>query len=279
MKKDFESSNYLDSAIDAARKAGKLLIEGMGSGTNKIDYKGEIDIVTEMDCRSEELIKTLLQKRFPEISILAEESGDSGGYSRMRWIIDPLDGTTSYAHNIPHFSISIALEKDGEIVAGVVYNPCLDECFYAGQGTGAYLNGKLITVSTTRALKKSLLATGFPYDRATSDENNLDHFGAFLLKVQGIRRMGSAALDLSYTAAGRFDGYWEMKLAPWDVAAGSIILKEAGGKVTDFSLNPFNIYGKEILASNGLIHNEMTKILKGVVISGCLNKESISKVR
>jgi len=254
----------LKAAMDAAKKAGKLLTEGMGSHTNKTGYKGDINLVTEMDYRSEELITTLLRDRFKDISILAEEGGESGEFSGLRWIIDPLDGTTSYAHNLPHFSVSIALEKEGEVVAGVVYNPCLDECFYAYKGGGACLNGKPITVSKTEILKRSLLATGFPYDRATGRENNLDHFQAFLLKAQGIRRMGSAALDLSYAAAGRFDGYWEMKLAPWDMAAGAIILKEAGGRITDFSGAPFSIYGKEVLASNGLIHDEMKKILKGV---------------
>lgn len=262
MKTNSNLLKYLGSAIDVAKRAGKLLLEAMDSGTNKINYKGEIDLVTEMDYKSEKLITTFLNKKFPQISILAEEGGESGDYSGLRWIIDPLDGTTGYAHNIPHFSVSIALEKEGEIVVGVVYNPCLDECFYASKSGGAYLNKKLITVSATNSLKKSLLATGFPYDRGTSDENNLDHFKAFLLKVQGIRRMGSAALDLSYTAAGRFDGYWEMKLAPWDVAAGSLILKEAGGEITDFTLNRFSVYDKEVLASNGLIHNKMTKILK-----------------
>jgi myo-inositol-1(or 4)-monophosphatase len=181
----------------------------------------------------------------------------------MRWLIDPLDGTTSYSHGLPHFSVSIALEIEGEIEAGVVFNPCLNECFSAIKGMGAHLNGQRIKVSKTKELNRSLLATGFPYDRVESPQNNLDHFNAFILKIHGIRRMGSAALDLCYTAAGRFDGYWEMKLSPWDSAAGLVIVKEAGGTVTGFGGGAYTIYDNEILASNGHIHDKMIEVLQG----------------
>jgi len=254
---------YIEAAGDVAIKAGALLRDGLYNREKIIEFKGEINLVTEMDRRAEEVIKNYLADCFPDIAMLAEEGGESGNFSGRRWIVDPLDGTTSYAHGLPHFSVSIALEEDGEVKAGVVYNPCVDECFSAVRGGGASLNGRKIRVSGTSILKRSLLATGFPYDRATSKDNNVDNFNAFILKAQGIRRMGSAALDLCYTAAGRFDGYWEMKLSPWDSAAGSVILEEAGGRITDFSGGPYSIYGKELLASNGLIHEEMIAVFNG----------------
>ena len=257
-----DAISYLESTREVAKAAGGFLKENLEGDLNRVDYKGEIDLVTEVDRLAEEMITSALSSKFPHIAILAEEGGESGLFSGMRWIIDPLDGTTSYSHKLPHFCVSIALELDGEVQLGVVFNPCLNECFSAVKGQGAFLNGKRITVSTTQTLNRSLLATGFPYDRATSDKNNVDHFNAFILKIQGIRRMGSAALDLCYTAAGRFDGFWELKLSPWDCAAGSLILREAGGAITDFSGGAFSIYDKEILASNGLIHSQMIELLK-----------------
>lgn len=256
-----EMFRYIEAAGDVAMKAGAVLLDGLYNKEQIVEFKGDINLVTEMDRRAEEVIKNYLSERFPDIAMLAEEGGESGTFSGRRWIVDPLDGTTSYAHGLPHFSVSIALEEDGKIVAGVVYNPCVDECFSAVRGGGASLNGRKIKVSETSSMKRSLLATGFPYDRATSSDNNVDNFNAFILKAQGIRRMGSAALDLCYTAAGRFDGYWEMKLSPWDSAAGSVILEEAGGRITDFSGEPYSIYGQELLVSNGLIHEEMIAVL------------------
>lgn len=256
-----DAMKFIEQAGEAAMKAGAVLKDGLSGKKNSIDYKGEIDLVTEMDRKAEDIIRRHLESRFPEIAMLAEEGGESGDFSGARWIVDPLDGTTGYAHGLPHFSVSIALEVDGEVELGVVYNPCLNECFSAIKGQGASLNGDRIGVSTTNELKRSLLATGFPYDRATSSENNVDNFNLFIVRAQGIRRMGSAALDLCYTAAGRFDGYWEMKLSPWDSAAGAIILKEAGGRITDFSGGEYSIYGKELLASNGLIHDNMISVL------------------
>ncbi|MBE9537000.1 MAG: inositol monophosphatase [Proteobacteria bacterium] len=258
-----EVLSYIGAAGDIAIKAGDVLLGGLYNKDKIVEFKGDINLVTEMDRRAEELIKNHLSDRFPDIAMLAEEGGESGDFSGRRWIVDPLDGTTSYAHGLPHFSVSIALEEDGEVIAGVVYNPCADECFSAVRGGGASLNGQKINVSGTSILKRSLLATGFPYDRATSKDNNVDNFNAFILKAQGIRRMGSAALDLCYTAAGRFDGYWEMKLSPWDSAAGSVILEEAGGRISDFSGGPYSIYGKELLVSNRLIHDEMITVLNG----------------
>ena len=261
MTKD-EKKAYLEAAIEAAIKAGKEALEGLDNRERKVEYKGEIDLVTEMDLQAEELIKKILISKFPDIAIFAEESGLSGSSSELRWIIDPIDGTTSYSHGIPHFAVSIALERSGILEVGVVYNPPLNECFSAIKGEGACLNGNRIRVSDTRQLKRSLLATGFPYDRASSRDNNVAQFNAFLIKAQGIRRFGSAALDLCYTAAGRFDGYWEMKLKPWDTAAGILILTEAGGKVTDYKGGEYSIYDAKLLSSNGHIHDQMIDILK-----------------
>lgn len=264
MNKSFEEDpdSYLNVAIQAARQAGKVLYGALDKKDKQIEFKGENDVVTALDKESEEIIKEILLREFPYIGVLAEEGGESGDASVGRWIIDPLDGTNSFSHGIPHFCVSIALEINGELKVGVVYNPCLDECFTAIKGKGSYLNNKRLTVSSAKELQKSLLATGFPYDKAHREDNNIDNFGNLLLKCQGIRRMGSAALDLCYTAAGRFDGYWELHLKPWDTAAGVLILTEAGGKVSDFKGGTYSIYGSELLTSNGIIHNQMIEVLK-----------------
>ncbi|MBE9527827.1 MAG: inositol monophosphatase [Proteobacteria bacterium] len=259
-------------AISAAKEAGALLKERFGNPGN-VEHKGAIDLVTEMDRRAEELIVALVTERFPAHAILAEESGESTATAvsdaaaaasndkKFRWIIDPLDGTTNYAHGFPFFSVSIGLEVNDCVELGVVYNPMADELFVAEKDKGATLNGERIAVSGTKTVNESLLVTGFPYDIRTSKKNNLDHFGNFALRAQAIRRAGSAALDLCYTACGRFDGYWEMKLKPWDVAAGALIVTEAGGRISDFSSGAFDIYGTECLASNGSIHEEMLTVL------------------
>lgn len=249
-----------NTAVEAARKAGLLLKENLGRA-GKIEYKGAVNIVTEMDKRAEALILEEIKRNFPGHGILTEESEEQVSSSGLKWIIDPLDGTTNYAHGFPFFCVSIAFEKDGEVVLGVIYDPMLDELFVAEKGKGAYLNGKSIHVSSVDSMDKSLLATGFPYDLRSSRLNNLDFFSTFSLKAQAIRRAGSAALDLSYIASGRFDGYWELKLRPWDVAAGALLVLEAGGTYTDFNGNPASIYGKECLATNGLIEKEMLGIL------------------
>lgn len=247
-------------AIGAAKKAGLLLKEHLG-GAREIEFKGAVDLVTEMDKKAEALIIGDLKGAFPDHGILTEESAEVKTSTGHRWIIDPLDGTTNYAHGFPFFCVSIAFETAGKVVLGVVYNPMLDELFVAEPGKGATLNGRTISVSKTASLDRSLLATGFPYDLRTSRENNLDNFANFAVRAQAIRRAGSAALDLSYVAAGRFDGFWEMKLRAWDVAAAALIVTEAGGRITDFKGGEFSIFGGRCLASNGLIHNEMLDIL------------------
>ncbi len=254
-------SDYVDVASEAARKAGMMLKEKIG-GAWEISYKGEVNLVTEMDRRSEGIIVETIQSVFPGHGIVAEEETTIRNGSGFTWIVDPLDGTTNYAHGYPCFSVSIALEQEGEIIAGVVYDPMRDELFSAGKGQGACLNGKPIHVSAIDSLIKSLLATGFPYDRKVSEKNNLNYFHDLLMASQEVRRDGSAALDLCSVAAGRFDGFWELKLKPWDVAAGSLIVQEAGGMVSDLSGNRFNIHAEEIVASNGRIHSSMIEILQ-----------------
>lgn len=249
-----------NTAVTAARAAGLMLRENLGKA-GRIDFKGSVNIVTEMDRKAEDLILEAIKKDFPGDAVLTEERAEIVTGSPRRWIIDPLDGTTNYAHGFPFFCVSIGFEDAGDTKLGVVYNPMLDELFIAEKGKGAYLNDKRIHVSSTDDLGRSLLATGFPYDLRQSSENNLDHFANFAVKAQAIRRAGSAALDLSYTACGRFDGFWEMKLHPWDVAAASLIVKEAGGALTDFKGGPFSIHGRQCLASNGLIHQAMLDVL------------------
>lgn len=248
------------AAVTAAKEAGALLKKHLGDA-GRVEFKGAVDIVTEMDRRAESLIKDRLGAAFPDYATLAEESDATETGSERRWIIDPLDGTTNYAHGFPFFCVSIALEDSGGVVLGVVYDPMLDEIFTAEKGGGAYLNGRPISVSSTERLDRSLLATGFPYDIRTSSSNNLDNFSKFSLRAQAVRRAGSAALDLCYVACGRFDGFWELKLHPWDTAAGALIVTEAGGTVTDFSGNSFSIYGDECLATNGVVHGEMIEVL------------------
>jgi myo-inositol-1(or 4)-monophosphatase len=250
-------------AISASRKAGIILKQRLGC-PGRISHKGVIDIVTEMDRKAEALIIKEIRRAFPDHGILTEESPEIKGSStgvQKRWIIDPLDGTTNYAHGFPVFCVSIAFEKDGEVMFGVVYNPMLDEMFVAEKGKGSSLNKKRIRVSSTKGLGHSLLATGFPYDVRSSRDNNLRNFSRFALKAQAIRRAGSAALDLCYAACGRFDGFWELRLKPWDTAASALIVKEAGGRVTDFKGNAFSIHSGECLASNGLIHEDMIAVL------------------
>jgi len=255
--------DFLTVASDAARAAGLMLRENI-QGEREITYKGDINLVTEMDMRSERVVVEMLLASFPGHGIIAEEETKIQAASGYQWIIDPLDGTTNYAHGYPCFSVSIALEHKGEVIVGVVYDPMRDELFSAQKDAGATLNGKAIKVSGTDRLIQSLLATGFPYDRKTSEKNNLDYFHDLLMASQEVRRDGSAALDLCYVASGRFDGFWELKLKPWDVAAGSLIAREAGGMVSDFTGTGFNIHSDELLASNGIIHGALVDILQSV---------------
>lgn len=248
-------------AVEAALEAGKIQRE-RSDRVGKITYKGEIDLVTEVDLLCEQEIIGRIKKQFPDHDILAEESGATKGSSGHRWIIDPLDGTVNYSHGFPSYCVSIALEIDGEAELGVIYSPRLDELFVAEKGKGSTLNSKPISVSSVVSIKKSLLITGFAYDVARSDNDNLDHFRNFIKESQAVRRMGSAALDLCYTAMGRAEGFWELNLNAWDVAAGSLIVLEAGGKVTRFDGDRFRFEDREILATNGLVHQPMMDVLK-----------------
>lgn len=252
--------HYLQEAIAAARIAGRYQKSRFASSLN-IQMKGNKDLVTEVDRESERLIVEHLLKRFPGHDIVAEEGDYPQAGSPCRWIIDPVDGTTNYAHGYPWFCCSIGLEVEGELVAGVIYNPVYDELFTATKGGGAHLNGIPLTVSVRTPLESSLLGTGFPYDCATDPANNFASFIAFQKSARGIRRAGAAALDLAYVAAGRLDGFWELKLKAWDVAAGVLLVSEAGGRVTTFDGSPYDIFNNRIVASNGLIHDEMVAML------------------
>ncbi len=252
----------LNFAIETARDAGRVLLEKFGRTT--VTKKGDINLVTEADLASEALIIDRVKSHHPRHSILAEESGEAvviGGDGEYRWIIDPLDGTTNYAHGYPCFCVTIALEHNGEIILGVTFDPTRDELFAAEKGNGATLNGKPISVSATDELGNSLLVTGFPYD-IKQREKFARNLTELLLASRGVRRDGSAAIDMAYVACGRFDGFWEEGLNPWDVAAGKLLIEEAGGIVSYYDGSRFSIYTPPICASNGLIHNEMTSILR-----------------
>ncbi|CDM65811.1 inositol monophosphatase family protein [Pyrinomonas methylaliphatogenes] len=250
----------LDFAVQTAREAGHILAERFGRVT-EVSHKGEINLVTEADLASERFIIERIKSYYPRHAILAEESGASVERgSDYVWIVDPLDGTTNYAHGYPVFAVSIALEYRGEIVLGVVYDPMRDELFAAERGAGATLNGRRVRVSDVEDLSKAMLCTGFPYDVRERGEL-IGHFRNFIMTAQAVRRDGSAALDLAYVACGRFDGFWEEGLNPWDVAAGVLLVEEAGGRVTDYAGHPFSSYYAPVLASNGLIHEAMMRVL------------------
>ena len=254
--------DLLEFAIACAHESGR--IQRRHYGTNfEIRHKGEINLVTEVDLECQNRIIELIKGSFPNDEIIAEEKTNYYGGTTNRWIVDPLDGTTNYAHGYPFFCTSIAYEEAGVITLGVIYNPIYRELFFARKGGGAYLNGKPIQVSSISDLKKSLVSTGFPYDIATNPNNNINHFVRFLFESQAVRRDGSAALNLSYLACGRFDGFWELKLNPWDTAAGTLMVREAGGIITNFSGEEYSIYSDEIVASNGLIHQKMCDVLGG----------------
>ena len=244
-----------------ARAAGDILRASFG-GRLRIDHKGVIDLVTEADHRSEAYLLGEIRQRFPGHMLVAEESGISAGADGQVWYIDPLDGTVNYAHGVPIFSVAIAFAQADKVQLGAVYDPLRDECFSAEAGRGAWLNGQALHVSSAQALDQSLLVTGFPYDIRTNPQNNLDNYTRFALHSQGVRRSGSAALDLCYVAAGRFDGFWEMRLSAWDVAAGGLIAEQAGAVVTNLSggadyLSPPG----SVLAANPHIHPQMLNLL------------------
>jgi myo-inositol-1(or 4)-monophosphatase len=252
----------LQAAVEMALESGRIQKESLSKSFAVRHKQEEIDLVTDVDIACQEKIISMVRERFPHDDIIAEEKANIYDGHKNRWIIDPVDGTTNYAHGYPFFCTSIAYAAEGKITAGVVYNPIMNELFFAAAGKGAYLNGNRIAVSQIGNLKKSLLSTGFPYDIATNPNNNIDHFVNFLFEAQAVRRDGSAALNLSYVACGRFDGFWELNLKPWDLAAGGLIVEEAGGRITDLTGGTFDIYRGECLASNGLIHPAMERVIK-----------------
>ena len=252
----------LNFAIQTARDAGSILADRMGRAL-QVSNKGDIDLVTEADLASEKLIIERIKSHYPRHAILAEESGaiqTVTGQSDWRWIVDPLDGTTNYAHGYPCFCVSIALERAGSIELGVIYDPVRDEVFAAERGQGATLNDRSVRVSAVDDLNAAMLCTGFPYNVRERPDFARD-FANFTMKAQAVRRDGSAALDLAYLACGRFDGFWEDGLNAWDIAAGVILIEEAGGRLTDFNGASLDIYTPKVLASNGLIHDKMMQVL------------------
>jgi myo-inositol-1(or 4)-monophosphatase len=257
----FMFENEFEIACMAARGAGSVLKEHFGK-PHQIVKKGVIDLVTEADLAAEKTILKLLQDHFPEDNILSEEAGERDMASDRVWIVDPLDGTTNFAHGFPFFAVSIGLEVAKEIVLGVVYNPYMEELFTARLGKGALLNGRQIHVSNASSLGESLTVTGFPYDIRSRSNRIFERFQRMVVSCQGVRRAGSAAIDLCYVAAGKFDGLWEENLKPWDTAAGAIMVKEAGGTLSNFEGEPFNPYVESVVAGNTLIHGEIVGTLQ-----------------
>jgi myo-inositol-1(or 4)-monophosphatase len=256
---------FLTVAQEAAHQAGALL-RANWLEPKTIEIKTDIvDLVTNVDKAADALITNILHACFPTHKVIAEESAVSGQESSYRWYIDPLDGTTNFAHSFPHFGVSIALAHESQMLVGVVYDPLRDETFCASRGNGATLNGSPIHVSPSPTLNQALVLTGFPYDRRKRSEFYLRFYQAFMVRTQGVRRSGSAALDLCYVACGRADAFWEWRLHPWDTAAGSLIVEEAGGRMSNFSDEPFDITGEQTLASNGLLHQEMVEVLRQVL--------------
>ncbi len=252
-------------ADELAHRAGAFLRDALPH-SHQIGYKGVVNLVTEADQQSEELIVAGLMDAFPDHHIVGEEGGGRGApieTAPYRWYIDPLDGTTNFAHGLPHFAVSLALAgPDCRPLLGVVYDPMRDECFHAIQGQGATLDGQPIHVSAVSDLSQALLVTGFPYDRWTNPDNNIEEFASFLLRTQAVSRMGSAALNLCYVAAGRFDGYWEARTNSWDILAGLACVAEAGGRISNYHGQLDGLYqGREVVASNGLIHERMLTVI------------------
>ena len=251
--------NYLEAAIEIAQEAGRILIEELSCPPD-IRYKGdEVDLVTQADKRSEQLIVSRLNRYFPGHGIAAEEGTGQETNSEFRWHVDPLDGTTNFAHGYPCFCVSIALAQRDALLAAVVFNPFYNELFTAARGEGAAFNGKKISISKVATLSTSLLCTGFPV-RNRKASPNLQYYGEFTQRSHGVRRDGSAALDLACVASGRFDAFWEFGLNQWDVAAGILLIEEAGGRISDFEGKPYQLGGPVILATNGLIHEEMRAV-------------------
>ena len=261
MSVDGSEPSYLTTAIDAVRQAGAVQMAGLGRAI-EIRKKGTIDLVTEIDLAVERMIRALIAERHPGHDILAEEfGGPSGPRSRYCWIVDPLDGTTNYAHGLPLFCCTVALEIDGVLEVGAIYDPTRDELFTAERGKGAFLNGARLHVSETATLIDALLVTGFPYAVQDRLQELVGLFSAFLGASRAVRRLGSAALDIAYVAAGRMDGFWEQGLNAWDIAAGVLLVEEAGGRVTGIEGGPFVLRTSRIIASNGRIHDVMRHVI------------------
>ena len=255
---------FLETAIDIVTRAGAIQLERLESGF-RVSKKGEIDLVTDVDFECERMCRAVVEERFPDHDVLAEELGAGprpARGSRWRWVFDPLDGTTNYAHGLPIFCASLGLEIDGRTEVGAVYDPTRQELFTAERGGGACLNGNRLTVSTTTRLIDALIVTGFPYDVHQHTGDLVDLFGAFLGRARAVRRLGSAALDLCYVAAGRFEAFWEQHLNPWDVSAGALIVEEAGGRVTGMDGSLFDAAAGHLVASNGTLHDEMLTVIR-----------------
>ena len=255
---------YLATAVEAALRAGDIQMAHVG-GDLRVDKKGAIDLVTNIDIEIERGFRAMIAERFPDHVVLGEEFEDAGQRDRATkycWVFDPIDGTTNYAHGLPIFCCSVALEIDGEAVAAAVYDPNRRELFTAERSQGAWLNGARLRVSTATALIDSLLVTGFHYNIHKDPKALISLFSDFITRARAVRRLGSAALDLCYVAAGRFEGFWEQKLQPWDIAGGSLIVTEAGGRVTTLDGSPFGSRKGSVLATNGLVHDEMVGVIR-----------------
>jgi len=260
----FDAARVREVGVAAARAAGELLRSRIDS-IGEVRHKGVVDLVTDVDVASEQLVARAIVEAFPSHTILGEEGGAHGGSeSRFRWIVDPLDGTTNYTHGFPLFCVSIGFEADGELQFGAVYAPYVEELFVASAGSGATLNGRPIHVSNVDELRQAMLATGFPYDRDGALSRALRSFEVLSHRSQAVRRVGSAALDLCYVACGRFDAYWEHIVKPWDLAAGALIVREAGGQVSAADGSRFSVDGGQVLASNRALHPFMVEALAGI---------------
>lgn len=256
---------YLDFAAELARTAGAVLSH-YANRDKRVEFKGRANLVTAADKESEAVIIDAIRRRYPQHAILAEESGASsdGDPRRGKWIIDPLDGTTNFAHQYPFYCVSIAFEQDGQVLCGAVFDPLRNDLFTGARGIGAFLNGERLRVSDVSKLADALLLTGFPYNLRERLDLLVGHFRAFLSESQAVRRGGSAALDLCYLAMGRCDGFWELNLLPWDTAAGMVIAEESGARFSNFNGAPYSVYMREIIASNTRIHDEMVRVLSSV---------------
>jgi myo-inositol-1(or 4)-monophosphatase len=264
MAGDFNFEEVLPFLFRVTSEAGDTLMAYFNEDYriySKVTREEGIDIVTDVDRASEDIIMSAISKEFPGHDILTEETSTERAGSSWLWVVDPLDGTVNFAHGYPVFSISIALMEDGRLMAGIVHDPLKKETFYAIRNGGAFLNGDAIRVSGAKRLKESIVATGFPYNKAYHPDNNIAEFASVLPHVQGLRRGGSAALDLAYVSCGRLDGFWELKLKPWDMAAGMLLVAEAGGRVTDRVGNPTDMYTYCVVASNELIHDKLLELL------------------